>query len=60
MTINLISLIILAIIYVVCAVCATLAFVEAVQWRSGLAEYVLFGGLAALFWYLLLVTWGVV
>lgn len=57
MTIN---LIILTIIYAVGAVCATAAFVEALQWRSGLGEYFLFGALAALFWYLLLATWGVV
>ena len=57
MTIN---LIILTIIYAVCAVCTTAAFVEAVQWRGGLVEYVLFGALAAVFWYLLLATWGVV
>ena len=56
MTINLILLII---IYAVGAVCATAAFVEAVQWRGGLVEYVLFGALATLFWYLLLATWGV-
>ena len=56
MTIN---LIILTVIYAVCAVCATAAFVEAVQWRSGLLECVCFSILAALFWYLLLAAWGV-